>query len=207
MKSNNSSTYSKIIFFDFDGVVFDSINNMEKAWGETRKKFNLDVNFNEYRKHIGLPFKKILTNININDDQDNILKYYAEISLQNLDLIKPFKNIHETINLLLNKNVCVCLYTSKDQLRTEYLLKKFNFSFHYLFFGDGLYKKPNPTPINLIMRKYQIDNKYAFFLGDSKTDYLTAKKAGINFLLAKWGYEDLDITYKIEKPIDLISYV
>ena len=58
---------------------------MEKAWGETHKKFNLNVNFNEYRKHIGLPFKKILTNININNEQDNILKYYAEISLQNLD--------------------------------------------------------------------------------------------------------------------------
>ena len=53
-------TKKKILIFDLDGVLINSISNMKISWNSTSKKFDLNINFEEYKKNIGLPFKKIL---------------------------------------------------------------------------------------------------------------------------------------------------
>ena len=55
----------KNIIFDLDGVLIDSIENMESSWNSTNKKFNLDISFNKYRKYIGKPFKEILKSLGV----------------------------------------------------------------------------------------------------------------------------------------------
>ena len=58
----------KYIFFifDLDGVLLNSIENMNFSWNQTtRKKFNILTKFSSYKKYIGIPFTKILTNLGI----------------------------------------------------------------------------------------------------------------------------------------------
>ena len=50
----------KLIIFDLDGVLINSIKNMEYALDNTNKKLGLNLKFNEYKKYIGLPFFEIL---------------------------------------------------------------------------------------------------------------------------------------------------
>ena len=96
--------YRKIIFFDFDGVLFDSIKNMELSWKETNKKFNLYVSFKDYRKFIGLPFNQILLNNNIHKQHNEIKKFYNDYSKKKIDLIKPYEGVREVLNYLVNQN-------------------------------------------------------------------------------------------------------
>ena len=52
----------KNIIFDLDGVLLDSIKNtyfMEFS----KQKFDLNISFDEYYKHIGIPFKDILKSL------------------------------------------------------------------------------------------------------------------------------------------------
>ena len=51
------------ILFDFDGVLIDSLPTMEIAWKSVQNKFGILNTFLDYRKHIGLPFKEILSHI------------------------------------------------------------------------------------------------------------------------------------------------
>ena len=50
----------KLLIFDFDGVLADSIDNMEISWSHVKDKFNLKSNFDDYKKHLGLPFEEII---------------------------------------------------------------------------------------------------------------------------------------------------
>ena len=50
----------KLIIFDLDGVLINSLNNMKYALKNTNKKLGLKLEFNKYRKYIGLPFLKYL---------------------------------------------------------------------------------------------------------------------------------------------------
>ena len=43
----------KLIIFDFDGVLIDSIHNMEYAWQLSCKKCDIKVHFSKYKKFIG----------------------------------------------------------------------------------------------------------------------------------------------------------
>ena len=69
-------TKKKIIIFDLDGVLINSILNMEVSWDLTCKKFGLDIKFINYKKNIGLPFKIILKKLNIKKNVNLIKNYY-----------------------------------------------------------------------------------------------------------------------------------
>ena len=50
----------KLIIFDLDGVLIDSLSNMKIALKSTSKALNLKLNFSEYKKYLGLPFEDIM---------------------------------------------------------------------------------------------------------------------------------------------------
>ena len=54
-------TYKKkLLIFDFDGVLADSIDNMEISWSHVKDKFNLKSNFDEYKNILDFLLKKSL---------------------------------------------------------------------------------------------------------------------------------------------------
>ena len=73
----------KLIIFDFDGVLINSEKNMELTWNKTIKNFKeYNIPFKQYKKNIGLPFKKILENLNIKKkDFYLITDKYKKLSL------------------------------------------------------------------------------------------------------------------------------
>ena len=71
----------KLFVFDLDGVLIDSKENMRLSWLKVCKKFKLEVSFDEYFNNIGKPFKVILTDLKIENDQDLIQKEYNNFSV------------------------------------------------------------------------------------------------------------------------------
>ena len=57
----------KHICFDLDGVLINSLEIMESSWLEAAQKYKLDINFNSYKKHIGIPFFDILNKLEIEE--------------------------------------------------------------------------------------------------------------------------------------------
>ena len=115
----------KLIIFDFDGVLIHSEKNMELTWNKTIKNLKeYNIPFSEYKKNIGLPFKKILNNLHIKKkDFYTITETYKKNSLYYQNKIKLFKGVKPLIKRL-KKNYKIALFTSKDNFRTKFLLKK-----------------------------------------------------------------------------------
>lgn len=61
----------KIVIFDLDGVLIDSIKNMEISWKHVSFKYGLNIKFEEYKKNIGLPFDEITKNLQIKKSRKN----------------------------------------------------------------------------------------------------------------------------------------
>ena len=55
----------KLIAFDLDGVLINSIKNMEMSWDIVRLHHKIEVPFEEYKKQIGKPFFDILNELGI----------------------------------------------------------------------------------------------------------------------------------------------
>ena len=53
----------KLIIFDLDGVLIDSLSNMKKALKKTSSVMMIKLDFMEYKKYLGLPFEKIMNKV------------------------------------------------------------------------------------------------------------------------------------------------
>jgi phosphoglycolate phosphatase-like HAD superfamily hydrolase len=191
-------TKKKIIIFDLDGVLINSISNMEVSWNLTCKKFDLKIKFTDYKKNIGLPFKVILKNLNISKKINLIKKYYDKCSTKNIDLIKLYPNVKKTILSFKKKNFLTAIITSKDK-RTKKILSKFDLKFDYVYSPSKSIKpKPYPDQIIKILSKEKILKKNCYYVGDMDLDSEFAKNAKIKFIFAKYGYEVRKIKKKYE---------
>ena len=190
----------KLIIFDFDGVLINSEKNMELTWNKTIKNLKeYNIPFSEYKKNIGLPFKKILNNLHIKKkDFYTITETYKKNSLYYQNKIKLFKGVKPLIKRL-KKNYKIALFTSKDNFRTKFLLKKFNLKFDTIIAGNDVEKgKPHPEGLKKIMKKLNFKNNSIFYIGDTIYDYKCSQKVEIKYIHVNWGFE------KILKKKDVI---
>ena len=181
---------NKLIIFDLDGVLIDSKNNMKAAWNHTKKKYKLDVSFNEYFEHVGKPFNSILRSLKILDKKKLIEKEYSKASIKNFNKIKLYKNVKKVLNLLKrNKMVITAIVTSKNYSRTKKILKLFELKVDYVQCPQkGLRGKPYPDQILRVIKKFKVHKKNCFYVGDTIFDKVSASRSKINFVFAKYGY-------------------
>lgn len=179
---------SNLIIFDLDGVLINSKNNMKYALNFTANKLKVKLNFKEYYKYLGLPFEKIIEKIGIKKNIKKIKKIYEEASIKKIKDIKINKKDLIVLKKL-KKNSYLTVFTSKSRKRTKLILNKYKI-FDYIVSADDVnFGKPNPEGVLKILKKFKIKKKSTFYIGDSLFDYLAAKKANVNYLHAKWGYE------------------
>ena len=192
MKSLKKSFF----IFDLDGVVFDSKKNMEFSWNDTSKKFKLNISFSLYFKYIGMPFLKILQSLGIKPNQ-KIYQFFKKTSLNNMHLVKPYKNFINLFNFLKKKKIKFSIVTSKDYKRSKFLLKKYKIEPSSLHCPNKkLRGKPYPDHLLYSLKKNKIKVEEACFVGDTEVDFLAAKRAKITFVFAKYGYGKNNRLYK-----------
>ncbi len=183
----------KLILFDLDGVLIDSKKNMEEAWGKTCVKFDLDFSFHDYFSNIGRPFRDILTILDISGRQEDIEEFYKKSSTNSLNDIKIYEGVKEGLNRLVMQDIKVGIVTSKDNNRTSFFVKQMNINFSTIRTPDEICRgKPAPDHLLMAMATQNIDPSDTLFIGDMNVDYLSAKRANIDYAHASWGYGTCD---------------
>jgi phosphoglycolate phosphatase len=188
----------KLIIFDLDGVLINSLKNMELSLKQTNKKLGLNLNFSEYKQFLGLPFEKIMNKIGIKKQINIIKKNYIFYSNKNLNkLIITKKNIKDLKSL--KKNYICTVFTSKDKYRTNKILKKYKL-FDYILTSDDVKKgKPNSEGVLKILKKFKIRKKNSIYVGDSIYDYKCSVNASIKYCHATWGYDKMNSFKKLNR--------
>ena len=106
----------KHICFDLDGVLINSLEIMESSWLEAAQKYKLDINFNSYKKHIGIPFFDILYKLGIEESYwEKIKKTYDEISTTEINNIKKYEGVDNLLDYLSSKEISYSIFTSKTK--------------------------------------------------------------------------------------------
>ena len=188
----------KIILFDFDGVIVDSMKIREHGFKKIFSNFrNDDVEklLKYHRKNGGISrFKKIrffyenILKISITDKEIN--KFANEFScLMKKLLINPDIIIEETIEYIKKQQEIYKFHIVSGSEHKElcWLCEKLNISQYFLsILGSPI---PKPKLISNIINKWNYKIQECALIGDSINDYDAAKSNGIEF----WGYNNPDL--------------
>lgn len=200
----------KLLIFDLDGTLINSIYAISNAVNKALRKLNLkeyDVNY--YYNLVGNGLRALVDTIVENEEydikSDEILKYVLEIYNEEYGyMLDIYDGIDKLLSYLDKKEIKYAIITNKDEnlaIKSCEVTSLKNFNF-YKIIGvkpDKLErKKPNPKEVLDLISELNLSTKDVLFIGDMIVDLKTANNANVDFAYCKWGFGNI----KGEKGID-----
>lgn len=213
----------KLIIFDLDGTLLDTLDDLANSMNHALKVFDFPAHKrNAYRTFIGNGIIKLVERalpIEHNSQQTieqvklEFLKHYY----QHTDVLtRPYDGIEALMHQLYVSGYKLAIASNKIHQATVELSKRFfpNIEFfEVLGHRDGYPPKPNPAILYEIIANANIDKSQVLYVGDSGVDAATAVRAGIDFVGVLWGFRTSDELIKqgaeilIREPKELLRIV
>jgi len=194
MTSNSDYTNifeTKIMVFDFDGVIIDSaevkVDEYRNLFSQfTKNEATLNKIINIYRNSAGIPrettlkkvFKKVLDKAISNQEVENLSLDYSKKIFQRLETILPLKGFLEYIAI--HKEINKHIISGAPNSDVSYLIKKLNLTKYFKSIKGGPLNKKNE--ITNIRNLAQVKAQDIVYFGDQKNDCIAAKSAGVDFI-------------------------
>ena len=179
----------KAVLFDLDGVLLNSRPNMECAWQHVQNQLRLTVDFEDYFKNIGRPFRDILAILGLQDQADEIERLYSQKSKEKFELATFYPHAIESLQKIEAHKIKLGIVTSKDKERTKLILNRLPLKFSSVQTPNSFFRgKPAPDHLLAAIAELNVDPKDALYIGDAEVDAMAALRAGIDYCHASWGY-------------------
>ena len=194
MTSNSDYTHifeTKIMVFDFDGVIIDStevkVDEYRNLFSQfTKNEATLNKIINIYRNSAGIPrettlkkvFKKVLDTTISNQEVENLSLDYSKKIFQRLETILPLKGFLEYIAI--HKEINKHIISGAPNSDVSYLIKKLNLTKYFKSIKGGPLNKKNE--ITNIRKLAKVKAQNIVYFGDQKNDCIAAKSAGVGFI-------------------------
>ncbi|MBE5957963.1 MAG: HAD family hydrolase [Lachnospiraceae bacterium] len=197
------------IFFDLDGTLWDSAENVVKSWNATFESCGYDLRLTvaDLQSVMGKLMEEIADILFVgipSEDKYDVLKK-CEIN-ENALLEKEggilFDNVEKVISEL-SKKYKLFIVSNCQAGYIEAFLKFYNFEKYFTDSENpGVSGQPKAENIVLVANRNDIDN--IIYVGDTNGDYLSTVKAGGTFIHAAYGFGEIeDETYKINDISEL----
>lgn len=190
----------KLVIFDFDGTLVDTLTDVSICFNEALAVNGMPVHpLEEYNNHVGGNLETIVSNIlppdkvtegNVDLVKASYRKIYSKSSKPNT---KIYPGIMECLNLLKERGFKLAVNSNKGQaLLDEMVTEMFPQDFFDSVIGylEERPSKPDPLGVDLICSECGCTRADAVYVGDGKSDVRTAENAGIPCIFVDWNKSD-----------------
>ncbi len=202
----------KLIIFDLDGTLLDTLKDITNSVNYTLKHFNQPLKTQEEIKYfLGQGPRYLLENaFEKIDDYEAVFKVYDQhYSLHQNDYTKPYDGVLETLNTLKKMDLLLAVCSNKqDHITKELIETLFPGMFDFVIGTSKNFKrKPSSDMSNHILKSLSIDKKDALYVGDTETDMKTALNSGLKAVAVTYGFRSRNelSPYKPYKIIDHLT--
>jgi len=200
----------KLLLFDFDGVLVDSIDVYEKTVTDCLKRINqpltrgreeflelFEGNFYESLVQKGVDLGKFMSaSVDILSEVN-----YAEM--------KPFDAIRPVLRALAKNHPMIVISSNETPTIVEALhLYDFDGIFQEILGSDFMLSKKDK--ILHVIKKYDVTLQDIYYIGDTTGDIREGKQAGVKTVGVTWGWHSkekmaaVNPDYLFDKPEDLL---
>lgn len=196
----------KLIIFDLDGTLIDSQTDILIANNLTLEKFGYKpISYKKIKSIIGqgimgniikcLAMQKVKAS---DQQKKDMYDYFFSFYKKNVYVkSKPYPGIKSLLKRL-QKNYKLAVCSNKLEKLTKIVLQKSDLKQYFDFVAGGdtfKFKKPHPSVLNNVVKKFKMNKKDTLFVGDSEHDYHSAQNSKIDFYLKQGGYTNKKISF------------
>ena len=184
-------TEIKVLIFDFDGVIIDSmsvkVDEYKKLMSEfTNDEGKIDKIVQIYKNSIGIPrettlkkvFKEVLSKNILTVEVDELSRKYSQRIFKRLESLKPLDGFLEYITL--HQQLKKHIISGAPNSDLIYFMDKLGIRNKFDSVKGGPLKKSEE--IASLIRLDKVKNNEVVYFGDQKNDFLAAEEARVQFI-------------------------
>ncbi|MGE6394099.1 HAD family hydrolase [Chryseobacterium scophthalmum] len=191
----------KNLIFDLDGTLWDPRATIIKIWNEVltqRQLLQRELKPEDMDQYMGLLFDDILKDIIPGISDQQVQEILVEIVQKENKVLRThggilYEGVAETLTNLKKTHDLFIVSNCQDGYIEAFLEY---YQFNDLFTdieSHGRTKKPKAENIKLIMERNHLSHENSVYIGDTQTDYDSAKANHLSFIFCEYGFGTLNI--------------
>jgi len=191
----------RLVMFDLDGTLVDSVPDLATAVDRMLAELGREpAGVERVRKWVGNGARVLvrralaggLDHSAVGEAQtEQALARFLDIYADCHELITLYPGVHELLEALSTAAVELAVVTNKPERFVAPLLEQVGLGgyFRWIIGGDTLpQQKPDPAALLQVMHLAGVSNLQSLFVGDSRSDVLAARAAGVPCVAVSYGY-------------------
>ncbi|MAD00580.1 phosphoglycolate phosphatase [Pseudomonas abyssi] len=191
----------KLVMFDLDGTLIDSVPDLAAAVDVMLRQLGRDPAGDDQVRHwVGNGARVLvrralaggMAHEHIDEGAtEQALALFLEAYAGDHSRSTVYPGVRALLDQLQADQVPLALVTNKPSRFVPELLadKQLDGYFRWLVGGDTLpVQKPDPAALNWVMQQAAVSAAQALFVGDSRSDVLAARAAGVPVVAVSYGY-------------------
>ena len=211
----------KGLIFDLDGTLLNTIKDIGDSVNAMLEDYGFKTHsIDEYRLMVGngfndLIYKALPSSASENKQLEGLEKFLYYYNLNYMNSSLPYDGIVELLKELEKRGIKLGVNSNKREDYTVSLLEAYLKDIHFIkVVGQkDQPKKPDPLGARQIIEAMGAKEEEVLYVGDSKTDMLTAKNANLRSIGVLWGFRDekelllSGADYIAKKPLDILKII
>jgi phosphoglycolate phosphatase len=185
----------RLLVFDLDGTLVDSKQDLALSVNAMRKEMGLaPLTLELISSYVGhgvmLLVRRSLGSQATDENVEKGLAFFLDYYRQHmLDNTYPYPGVSEALEKLKGHKMAVL--TNKPVNFSREMISRLGFApyFSYVYGGNSFpQKKPDPAGLHKLMEDLQVSARETVMVGDSDTDILTGRNAGVLTCGVTYGF-------------------
>ena len=212
----------KAVIFDLDGTTLNTIEDLQNSMNIILRRYKMEETTREKMiSYLGRGARNLIkdhfSKQTSEETIDKIASEFVEVYSSNYNVYtKPYDGIYELLIELQRQGIIIAVNSNKPNAFCEKLMSshfpKIKFE---IIIGQrkGIPIKPDPYSLNEIIEKLNINKNEVIYIGDSESDVMTAKNAGVQIIGCAWGFRGFEALKQagadivISSPKELLEYI
>ncbi|KMK66720.1 phosphoglycolate phosphatase [Puniceibacterium sp. IMCC21224] len=192
----------RTVVFDLDGTLVHSAPDLQAAANRMladlgAAPLDMETVISFIGRGVAVLVRRCLTHVGLDTDPDAALAIFEAHYARDLTtLTRPYPGAEVMLATLRDRGLTLGLCTNKPEGPARALCDALNLTqyFDVIVGGDTLtVRKPDPDPLWHVITALGGKLPETLYVGDSETDYLTARRAGVLFAFFEGGYQPGEI--------------
>lgn len=198
------------VLYDIDGTLLDTRDmNLYPLLRIIKEELGQDWTYDQVKKFVAYTGMQVMEELNIQDKETTYARWVRYVN-EYPEPAKLFPGLAEALAQIHQAGILQAIVSSKMHAQYEIDMAGKGILPYFataVLEEDTQLHKPNPEPLLLCLKRLGIAPEHAIYIGDMPSDGLAAKRAGMDFALARWGSDQMieQVDFVLESPKDLLK--